>query len=66
MKCPNCGKKPISFMQFIMTSIPSNIHCASCDTELKPNNVIKGMIFTGYILGGILGLVLIMLAMRNG
>lgn len=65
MRCPKCNKQPISLMHFALTSFPSNINCMSCDTKLKPGKLLQGWVYGEYLLGGILGFVLVIVAGAN-
>jgi len=45
MKCPACNNEIMSFFQFYLWSNPITSKCNSCGTKLKPNSIIKKIIY---------------------
>ena len=35
MLCPNCGKKPVQFSQWLLTLNPFKIQCRHCEARLR-------------------------------
>jgi len=50
MKCPSCNNEPMSFVQFYLLSNPFSTKCDKCGVKLKPDSIIRRMIYIEMII----------------
>ncbi len=58
MKCPSCNNAPSTFLYHYLWSHPFNTKCKVCKTKLKPDAIIKKMIYMEILLAFFLGVLI--------
>lgn len=56
MKCPKCGKQPLSLARFVLGLNSNKIKCRNCNSKLKANHLLIILYYTGLLSGSFLGI----------